>query len=181
MTCCNKDLHIKLFGQIYVLCDTLQFAMPLGQTNMQWRRKNGGTEQHMCSGEKWDYRHNGDRCGRGCSGQGDISLPSRADRVLHSSLELLQALTQTHAQLHDRPGSEQQNHVQDGEWLILWFGPPQKTPVVQAVPRGHVRICDLCYSQGTFWCLWSLQPPQALLMPKVLVDAYGLCCSQGSC
>lgn len=142
----------------------------------------------MCSGERWDCRHDGDRCGRGCSGRGDISLPSRADRVVHSSLELLPAPTQTHAQLHDCPGSEQPKDVQDGEWLILWFGPPQKTPwfmvspeamfvsVICVTARGLLGVCGLCShpglisAQGSCGCLWSMLQPRVVLMSVALLS-----------
>lgn len=84
--------------------------MSLQQTNMQRR---GGKEQSVL-GERDKTRNATAVTGveEGCSGQESMSLLSKVGRVVCSSLELSKALLRN---MHDHPGSEQQQHVQDGE------------------------------------------------------------------
>lgn len=79
-----------------------------------------------------------------CSGWGTMLWPHRANRAVCSSLELA-LLVPTHATLlHNHPGSEQQQDVQDEEYFILWIGSPQKSSMLCAAPGGHVDVCGPC-------------------------------------
>lgn len=62
--------------------------------------------------------------GEGCSETENMTLESRARRVVCSCLELAQALPLKTPLSHkiNRPGSEPRQDVGDGELFIFWIG-----------------------------------------------------------
>lgn len=77
--------------------------------------------------------------GEGCGGWRNVLLLSGAGSVVCTNLEPEQALTPNTAQLQDRPGSEQQQDVLDGERMARLLNCASlKALLVLLFPRGHV-------------------------------------------
>lgn len=89
----------------------------------------------------------------GCGGERTMSMPSRANRVVCSSLGSLSKLST----LNTTVSLEQD--IQDGEQFVSWIKPPQKTTTVCAAPGGHFGIYEPL--------------PQAILKPEIHVDICG--------
>lgn len=88
-----------------------------------------------------------------------MSLLSRANRVVCSSLELAQSQPpNTLALLLDCPGSEQQRDFRDEEWFIFldWTSSKEFHGLA---PGGHIGVHSLL--------------PRAVLKPEVHRDAWG--------
>lgn len=47
---------------------------------------------------------------------------------------------------------------------LVWIKLPQKNTKVCAAAEGHAGIHSPCYSQGSWWWLRSMLPPEAVLM-----------------
>lgn len=82
---------------------------------------------------------------------GNISTPSRVSGVMCSSLELAQALPRTTLPSHKISLAQRSDRL------------------VCAAPRGHIGIFDSYNGSEKCWHLWSLLPPQSVLMPRSLL------------
>lgn len=100
-------------------------------------------------------------------------MPSRAGRVLCSSMELVQAVPLNTLPSHTITRALNKNRNVH-EWLILWNGSPWKTSIVCG---GHVGILVYATARGHAGVHGPCSHPD-LLMLEVLVDERGLCCRQ---
>lgn len=203
MSHCSDYLHVKLFGQNkIVLCDTLQFPTPPWPTSVsRGGRKDGRRRQWVSEWWKevelkmWQWQQVREKA----AADGRImALLSRADTEVlgrHSGAQqpgdctLPQPPNTMPGRLHDSPGSEQRQNVQDEKWFLYWTGPPWKPAEIHDAPGMHTLVsmvhcpdcvetrgscgCPWSYSNREPWCLWYKVSSKVIQMFLAWATAWG--------
>lgn len=155
-----KYLHVKLFGQNNIPCDTAVCNdILINECAIErWERWQNGAAHG-----KWEERRERARDAAAVSGTGaqmqqrNMSSPSRAGRVVYSSSELGQVLP-----LSALPNFSKIILTLNDKTLEMKNSSFSGLSILERLPWSSKDF--LCYGWRLCWCLWSVLLPESMLM-----------------